>query len=179
MNIRKTLSRTAAVAAAVAASWAGTASAQVHPWTTVGSAGVVDEADTGIVDFMNGEARMAAAAPAGAVLNLRYNVVSLPGFSGFGQYLVRVRFRDNGAAGRVQLNLRRYNSGTGILSQIVAFDSNAYPAAVGYQTRQICVGLNWDFVAGPYYIEAALTKSGALGQPALGTIQIIPANCIP
>jgi hypothetical protein len=179
MNTRKTLNRVAAVATAIAASWGGTAMAQVHPWTTVGSAGVVDDTDTGIVDFVAGEARMRAAAAVGSVLNLRYNVVSLQGLSGFGQHLVRVRYRDNGAFSRVQLNLRRYNSLTGITSQVAAFDSNVHPAAVGYQVRQFCMVHNWDFVTGPYYIEAALTKSGGTGQPALGTIQILPGNCIP
>jgi hypothetical protein len=74
---------------------------------------------------------MRAAAAAGSVLNLRYNVVSLEGLSGFGQHVLRVRFRDNGAASQVRLNLRRYNQATGILTQVAAFDSNAYPAAVG------------------------------------------------
>ena len=179
MNTRKTLARRAGLAAAVLVVCAGPATAQVHPWTAAGSTGVVDDTDTGIVDFINGEARVRAAAVAGSVLNLRYNVVSLQGLSGFGQYLLRVRFRDNGAAARVQLNLRRYNQATGLLSQVAAFDSNAYPAAVGYQTRQICLVHNWDFNAGPYYIEAALTKSGGTGQPAVGTIQIVPGNCIP
>lgn len=179
MNIRKTLARGAGVVAVVAAAWAGPAAAQVHPWTAVGSTGVVDDTDTGIVDFINGEARMRAAAAAGSVLNLRYNVVSLQGLSGFGQHVLRVRFRDNGPAARVQLNLRRYNQATGTTSQVLAFDSNNYPAALGYQTRQICLLHNWDFNAGPYYIEAALTKSGGTGTPAVGTIQIVPANCIP
>jgi hypothetical protein len=39
---------------------AAAGSAQANPWTTVGSAGTVDEADTRLVDFMNGEARMLA-----------------------------------------------------------------------------------------------------------------------
>jgi hypothetical protein len=179
MSIRHTLHPATVAAIVIAAASAGSASAQTHPWTSVGSAGVVDEADTGIVDFVNGEARMRATAAAGSVLNLRYNVVSLQDFSGFGQYLLRVRFRDNGAAARVQLNLRRYNHATGLTTQVAAFDSNGFAAAVGYQTRQICLGTNWDFNAGPYYIEAALTKSGGDGQPAVGTIQLVPANCIP
>jgi hypothetical protein len=180
MDIRKFARRAVGVAPLLAAlAWAGTASAQVHPWTAAGSTGTVDDTDTGIVDFVNGEARMRAAAAAGSVLNLRYNVVSLQGLSGFGQHVLRVRFRDNGAASQVRLNLRRYNQATGILTQVVAFDSNAYPAAVGYQTRQICLVHNWDFDAGPYYIEAELIKSGGAGQPAVGTIQLVPANCIP
>jgi hypothetical protein len=156
---------------------AGTANAQIHPWTTVGSTGVVDEADTGIVEFVLGEARVPAAAPAGSVLHLRYNIVSLEGIDTVGFYLMRVRFRDNGNDARVQLVLRQYNSGTGITSTLKTFDSNAYAPAVGYQTESECFGINWNFANGPYYIEATLTKSGAAGQPALGTIQLMGGNC--
>src|SRR5262245_15028821 len=85
----------------------GAPSAQIHPWTSVGSAGVVDEDDTGIVEFVLGEARVPAAAPAGSVLDLRYNIVSLEGFAGPGFYVMRARFRDNGNAARVLLNLRQ------------------------------------------------------------------------
>lgn len=126
-----------------------------------------------------GEARVRATAAAGSVLDLRYNVVSLEGFSGPGQYLLRVRFRDNGDAARVQLNLRRYDT-TGTTTGLHAFDSNAYAPQIGYQTQQQCILVNWDFVSGPHYIDAALTKSAAGGQPALGIIQLIPVgNCVP
>jgi hypothetical protein len=157
----------------------GAASAQIHPWTSVGSTGVVDEDDTGIVEFVLGEARVPAAAPAGSVLDLRYNIVSLEGFAGLGYFNMRVRFRDNGNAARVLLNLRQYNSLTGITSTLHTFDSEDYPPAVGYQTQAECFAINWDFFAGPYYIDASLTKSAGGGQPALGTIQILPGNCEP
>ena len=175
---RSTAVRGAGLLVPLLLSAAGSVQAQVHPWTSVGSAGVVDEADTGIVEFVLGEARVRAAAAAGSVLNLRYNVVSLEGFAGLGQYLLRARFRDNGDDARVQLNLRRYNT-TGPTTELHAFDSNAYAPQVGYQTQQHCLLVNWDFVAGPHYIEATLTKSAAGGQPALGTLQLIPVgNCV-
>ena len=181
MNFRKTHLHAAAatvIAALVGAVAPGAAFAQAHPWTTIGSAGVVDDNDTGIVEFVNGEARTRAAAAAGSVLNLRYNVVSLEGFSGPGSYTLRVHFRDNGGSARMQLNLRRYNH-TGTTSQVYAFDSNIFPAAVGYQTRERCINVNWDFDAGAYFFDATLTKSGAAGTPALGTIQLIrlPGIC--
>jgi hypothetical protein len=157
---------------------AGTAAAQSATWTTTGSAGTVDEADLGIVNFANAEARLMPGAAAGSVLNVRYNVVSLAGFSGPGQYVMRVRFQDNGDAARVQLALRRHNL-TGTTSTLANFDSNTFPAQVGYQNQQRCVGINWDFGAGPHYIEATLTKSAAGGQPGLAFIQLIPANCTP
>jgi len=155
---------------------AGAAHAQIHPWTTAASAGVVDDNDTGIVEFINGEGRVRAAAPAGSVLNLRYNVVSLQGFAGPGTYIYRTRFLDNGPGARVQVALTRYRVGFAP-SALHTIDSNTFPAQVGYQTQQRCIVVDWNFIDSVYYIEATLTKSAADGQPALATIQLIPGQC--
>ena len=156
----------------------GAAQAQSHPWTTVGSAGVVDEADTGLVDFMNGEARMRSNAAVGSVLNLRYNVVSLPGFSGPGQYVMRARFRDNGAGANVRLDLRRYQN-NGLNSVQATFNSDDHGASASYQTQAECVLVDWDFATSAYYVEATLHKTNAAGTPALGMVQLVPGNCLP
>lgn len=157
---------------------AGAAHAQSNPWTTVGSAGVVDEADTGIVDFINGEARMRSNAAVGSVLNLRYNVVSLPGFSGPGQYVMRTRFRDNGAGANVRLDLRRYQN-NGLNSVQATFDSDDHGASASYQTQAECVLVDWDFSTAAYYVEASLHKVTSVGTPALAMIQLVPGNCVP
>jgi len=154
------------------------AAASAAPWTTIGSAGVVDDADAGLVDFANGEARMAAGAPAGSVLNLRYNIVALDSFQGVNQVAWLARFRDNGNGARVRLSLRQYNT-NGTTSTIATFDSNTFAAAAGYQTQILCTAANWDFENGPFYIEAELTKSDGGGQPALGLIKLTNANCTP
>lgn len=164
--------------AVVAILAAGAAQAQSNPWTSVGSAGVVDEADTGIVDFVAGEARMRGNAAAGSVLNLRYNVVSLPGFSGPGQYVMRTRFRDNGAGANVRLDLRRYQN-NGLNSLQATFDSDDHGASASYQTQAECVLVDWDFATSAYYVEATLSKSTAAGTPALALIQLVPGNCVP
>lgn len=176
MNTTRHLRRATAVATLILA--AAGAHAQGLPWTTVGSAGTVDDNDLGIAELVLGEARVPAAAAAGSVLNIRYNVVALPGFDGPGQYLLRTRFRDNGAGARVQLALRRANT-NGTTTQLGSFDSDAYAPQVGYQTQQRCLLVSWDFEAGPHYLEATMTKSLATGQPALSTIQLIRVgNCV-
>ena len=162
--------------AAVAIVAAGAAQAQLNPWTSAGSAGVVDEADSGIVDFVNGEARMKTSAVAGSMLNLRYNVVLLPGFSGPGQYLMRARFRDNGDGANVQLDLHRYQT-SGLNSVQATFNSDDYAASPNYQSQDKCVLVDWDSAASAYYIEATLHKATTAGTPALGLIQLVPANC--
>lgn len=163
---------------ALAALLAAAGAAQANPWTTIGSAGSVDEADMALIEFMNGEARMLAAAPAGSVLNLRYNITSLEGFQGLNQVAWRTRFRDNGNGARVRLILRQYNA-NGPTSTLATFDSNAYAAAVGYQTQTMCTAVDWDFEDGPFYIEAELTKSADGGLPALGLTTLTNVNCTP
>ena len=154
------------------------AAASAAPWTTVGSAGVVDEADAGLIDFANGEARLRGDAANGSVLNLRYNIVALEGFTGLNQVSWLARFRDNGAAGRVRLFLRQYHP-NGTTTTIDTFDSNSYASAVGYQTRTRCTAVDWNFADGPYYIEAELTRSADGGMPALGLMILTNANCTP
>lgn len=147
-------------------------------WTSVGSAGVVDELDTGIVEFVQNEARTRASAAAGSELNLRYNITMLEGFAGPGQYLMRVRFRDSGADAQVRLDLRRVET-TGTSSTLHSFSSDAYAASAGYQTQQICAPVSWDFTTAGYWIEATLRKTGASGTPGLALIQLVPvASCI-
>lgn len=171
--------RTMRHAGLAAALLAGFATAQAAPWTTVGSAGTVDDTDLGIAELIFGEARVRGSAPAGSTLNMTYNVVALPGFSGPGQYVMRVRFRDNGPSSRVTLGLYRFNQANGLRTNLAVFDSNAYLPQAVHQVQQRCVLINWNFDAGPHFIEASLLKSGAFGQPALATIQLIPvASCI-
>lgn len=165
------------LATAIAIVTAATA-ASAAPWTSVGSAGVVDDADTGLVDFASGEARMRADAATGSVLNLRYNIVALEGFTGLNQVAWLARFRDNGAGSRLRLFLRQYHP-NGTTSTIDTFDSNSYASAVGYQTRTRCTAVDWDFAGGPYYIEAELTRSADGGMPALGLMSLTNANCTP
>lgn len=155
-----------------------TLAAHAAPWTSIGSAGVVDEADLGIFEFINGEAHVTGGAVAGSILNLRYNLVALEDFVGLNQVVWTVRFTDNGAGARVRLFLRQYNA-TGPTSTLATFDSNAYPSAVGYQTRNACIGVDWDFINGPFFIEAELSKSGATGTPRLGLTILNNESCTP
>jgi hypothetical protein len=154
------------------------AAAHATPWTAIGSAGVADEADKKLPDFINGEARMAATAKAGSILNLRYNVTALEGFQGLNQVAWTARFRDNGPGSQVRLNLRQYNK-TGTTSTLATFDSDAYPASVSYQTQVKCIGVDWDFDEGPFFIEAELIKADGSGTPALGLTMLTNTNCTP
>src|SRR5262249_1106958 len=80
--------------------------AQSGPWTSVGSAGTVDETDNGIGVFNQGIASITAAAAVGASPGIRYNVVALGGvFRGDGP-ATDTRFRAARAGERVTRRLK-------------------------------------------------------------------------
>jgi hypothetical protein len=175
------LSRTTVSKAILAAAAClGAVAAHAVPWTSVGSAGTVDEADNGIAYFLNGEARINPAAPNGSSLDIRYNVVALEGFDPILQSTAwRVRYVDSGAASRVLLRLRQYNIATGVTSTLATFDSDTFPQSANYQTQGICIAPTWNFANGPFFIEATLTRSAAAPvAPGLGVMQLTPGNCL-
>jgi hypothetical protein len=100
-----------------------------EPWSSVASAGTVDEADTGIVTFSGATAGVATSAAVPATLDIRYNLVAVDGLlqSGDGTFF-EARLRDNGANARVILRLRQINLATGAVSTVLSIDSNTLPA---------------------------------------------------
>ncbi len=173
MNLQRHSRSLAALALLVAAG-----ATHAATWSTIGSAGTVDNEDSAQLDLAAGEARVLAAALPGTVVNLRYNVVALKGFAGTKTMNWVARLRDNGVDSQVRLTLRQY-TGTGTYVTLATFDSNAFPAAVAYQTLSKCISVTWDFDNGPFYIEAELIKSQAAGLPALGQMLLTPATCTP
>jgi hypothetical protein len=143
------------------------------PWTSVGSAGTVDEADTGIVVFNQGIAAISTAAAVGASLDIRYNVVAVDGVSGGDGLALTARFRDAGVSERVILRLKRYSFVNGVTQTLLTLDSNTIPASAAFQTRSVgACGLGLDFINNAYYVEAQLIKAAAGGIPQLGALQV-------
>lgn len=177
------------------------AAAWPAPWTTVGSAGTVDEADTNIVALGGAEGGVivpigtsygygatvgiTGSAPLPATLNIRYNVVAVDGLSMYDHDLVlAVRFRDNGAYARVIVRLKEYNLNTGQINVKMVFDSDTVAPASGFQWKAVvlrgCVPI-LDFDGNAYFIDAELIKTARTGpsispegDPALGAIQLAP-----
>ena len=157
-----------------------TAWAQTDPWTTVGSAGTVDEADTGIVLLGSpnaGSVTMPAAAT--GTLNVRYNVVAVDGALGGDNYALTARFRDNGANGRVIVRLKRYNLNTGVVTTLLTLDSNAFVGLDSFQTRTVtsACGTSLDFFNNAYFMDVEIIKTAAAGTPALGSIKLGLSLC--
>jgi hypothetical protein len=149
-------------------------------WTTVGSAGTVDESDLDKVDLLRGTVTMKPGdEPSRAVI--RYNVVAVDGlFAGGDGFFMGVRFRDNGDQAQVIARLIEYDFNTGAYRTLLTFDSNAQAAAPAYQTGSAFdCRPDWRFEFGrkAYFVEATLIRTGADGNPALGIVTIGPGLC--
>ncbi|MCI0423392.1 MAG: hypothetical protein L0312_29945 [Acidobacteria bacterium] len=194
MKSKMFLSLSFALLALMAA--ATTISAQSPPfkfWTTVGSAGTVDEADQNKVVYSGGIVAFPEllAPPTNLALApnlpletvqavIRYNVTAVDGlFEPGARLCMQTRFRDDGDRARVLLRLVEYNIFTGVTTTRLTFDSNTVPAQANFQTNS--ASTNWttfDFFQNAYYVEAVLTKQQPIitpfggGRPGLGIIQI-------
>ena len=148
------------------------AQAQSGAWTTVGSAGTVDEADTSIVTMTGGVAAVSGAAALPANLDIRYNVVAVEGL--YDDCIkMAVRFKDNGANARVIVRLKQYSLETGITTTMLTLDSNNFGSDALYQLQSVATcNKSFNFGENAYFVEATLTKTLAGGAPGLALIKI-------
>lgn len=152
------------------------------PWTTVASAGTVDEADLNKINYTEATARMNLAVPANSSAVIRYNVVAVDGLAdagGDGNFL-RVRFRDNGQDERVIVRLKSVDIATGAIATLMVLDSNAFAANVLFQTQSVSVcSPTWSFNFNryAYFVEATLIKTTTAGNPGLSVVQIGKTLC--
>lgn len=178
MNKSKLMQRFVGVllAAIILAALTSAASAQDRCWTTVGSAGTVDEADLGAVALSSNTAAVSGAVT-NATVDIRYNVVAVDGVFGGERRTknLKVRFADNGAAAQVIVRLWRLNISTGVFAALAELNSDNYAPSIVAQEQSVsfnCDGPEFDFVNNIYYIEVLLIKTGAGGNPLIRAIQI-------
>ena len=165
-------------------------------WTTVGSAGTLDEKSEGKVFFnravvqkgdriLISQARQPRAD--GSVEEtdsavIRYNVTAVDGLFGGSFIGMQIRFLDEGVSARVVAELIEVDLFTGAEVTLLTFDSDAVPSASGYQVGEVSECLKrtdpFDFVHKAYYIEATLTTS-ALVTPSAAGIEVIQVQATP
>lgn len=155
-------------------------------WTTVASAGTVNDQDLAKVELSGGGlASLNAAAAASDTAYLRYNITAVDGLFVGGSPQMRVRFQDNGANAQVVVSLMEITISTGAIKKILEVDSNNYAAAPLLQTQETAscdaFGSTFNFTDKAYYIEAKLMRTSLNGFPRLAAIQVYnsPANCVP
>lgn len=164
-------------------------------WTTVGSAGTIDEADTGKVTLQGStiafpeilppttSATSAFALPIPletVTATVRYNVVATDGlFEGGTNLGMRARFRDDGNNAQVILRLIEVNIETGASAVILTLDSNSFTANANYQTQSVStfIGSRMNFQENAYFIEATLIQKRSPivffgGKPGISVIQL-------
>lgn len=196
LSLTLTLTTTIAIATSARAdidSW-------FKAWTTVGSAGTIDEASTGKLVMQGSTIAFPEILPPERGINstdhsafaiqfpvetvsgvVRYNVVATDGLFENGAFLgMKSRFRDDGNNAQVVLNLFEVNIDTGATSLLLTLDSNNFPANANYQTQAVStfVGNRINFQQNAYYIEATLVQKRSPltpiggGRPGIAVIQL-------
>ncbi len=168
-------------------------------WTTVGSAGTLDEKSEGKVFFDRAVVQKGdifVIAPGSLRLRahggveetdsavIRYNVTAVDGLFGANQLGMAVRFRAEGVSARVIAQLIEVDLATGAEVTRLTFDSDDVPVQSGYHVHDVfdCNGRAepFDFVLKAYYIEATLTTSSIVAESAAGIeiIQLHATTCV-
>jgi hypothetical protein len=143
------------------------------PWTSVGSAGTVDEDSLDRILLHNAIAQVKSTGPDSAS-TIRYNIVAVEGLFGGEGITLTARFLDAHDDDQVLLLLRQANLFTGALTTLVVLDSNAYPPSFSYQTESVCNAAGrFDFSQNAYYVEAILTKAPVRRGTGTGGLQVL------
>lgn len=171
------------------------------PWTTVASAGTVNEADVdkvvmfGPLAYLSSQALATtegvgasphatsglSAAPGMTVAVIRYNVVAVDGLFAAGEGVrMEVRFHDNGGGARVIVSLKELNLETGITTTRLTFNSNIHAPSPLFQTHGISdcsPAWGFDFSKNAYFIDAQLIRIAPSGDPGLAGIRLGTTIC--
>jgi hypothetical protein len=153
--------------------------AQQQCWTSVGSAGTVDEADLSTVDIISNDTRVNTSTTS-ATVDIRYNIVATAGLFG-GECNVKfltARYADNGTAAQVLIRLYTFNLTTGVSSMLVELNSNnpIYPQQTVAQAQTVSWDGNFNFSTNIYYIQVQLFKTGTGGNPLIRGLRICAAG---
>jgi hypothetical protein len=131
------------------------------PWTSVGSAGTVDEADLLVVQLGTPVPGAVSMRPVfRGVARIRYNVVAVGGVLE-GPVILRARFLDRSDLQRVFLELKEYNLVTGLTTTLLTLDSDSYAAAPAFQVQSVggCPPFaRLNFAENAYFVDALLSR---------------------
>lgn len=186
-----TLGKTVLITAAVMASTVGWALEEdpafqresQRIWTTVGSAGTVDESDRDDIKFDLNTASLSRTAPESASAKIRYNVTAIDNLTHGPLPVMRVSYIDRGASARVSAKLIKVNLKKGTDKTILRFDSNDFPKSPRRQQQEVkpkCDTHNpFEFEKFAYYIEVTLAQDNRTSHKAtLEAIQLETQFCI-
>jgi hypothetical protein len=168
-------------------------------WTTVGSAGTLDESAVGKVFLDHSIVQMGRVPVIGRASKsralilpqtqsavIRYNVTPVDGFfvtracrpDGSLDVRLRLRYLAAGSGARVVAKLIEVDLASGVEKSLLAFDSNGPGLSLSnnYQVQFVSVcgrPWNFDFENKAYYVEATLTTANSIAALSAAGIQLI------
>src|SRR5262245_13581699 len=145
-------------------------------WTTVGSAGTVDDGSLANLALGADVAQLSAAAPANTTAFIRYNVTATDGLFPTNTFTrMLARFQDNGTDSRVVATLIRVPLNGGAPQILLTLDSNVFAPQAGLQTQFVetssCIS-DFNFSLYAYYVSVQLSRTAAGGFPILSSLQL-------
>ena len=160
-------------------------------WTTVGSAGTVDEDSLSIVGLTGPTVGLKTrcllwflglqwpCSVATGTVTVRYNIVPSGALyvtqaSGFAPFTLSTRFRDTGNLQHVVLFLREVNLQSGVENTLLTVDSDSFNPSLDYQTQTgpSSCAFTFNFDQNAYYVEARISNSSSNSSPGLQAICI-------
>ena len=162
------------------------------PWTSVGSAGTVDESSLFLANLGSPLAGAVTMGGPGTV-TIRYNVVAVAGLlraaNDTPMTILTARLLDHGAGEQVVVSLKQYNLyDPGAVTTLLTLDSDIFPASNLFQTHVVTYCGSFDFENNGYFVEVQLHKAfnrfpGTIfpanyPRPALGVIKISQDSCL-
>jgi hypothetical protein len=147
-------------------------------WTTVGSAGTVDEASLSNAVMTGPWVGIRDTAEVPSSVTVRYNVTAVDGLLIGGGHCFEGRWRDNGNGGQVILTLKSFNLATGAIATLDVLNSNGSEQSNGLSGAGICSISEpsttpfFNFNRFAYFVEARIIRTGVNGTPALAAIKI-------
>jgi hypothetical protein len=133
-------------------------------WTTVGSAGTVDEADLTLVQLGTPVPGAVSMRPVlRGTVHVRYNVVAVGGVVNAPSLALQARLLDGGDAQRVVLRLKEYGFHTGLTTTLLTLDSDTFPASPAFQlvSTDGCSApfTTLNFTDNAYFVDVELSRS--------------------
>ncbi len=148
-------------------------------WTTVGSAGHVDEADQDLYSVSNALISTSSHANFGDRLNVRYNisgeVASLVGpFYMITSKRLEARMSNPGYSGYARIYLKEYNRRYGTTITRMALQTPALSLPDGFRRRRVLDNASWafDFENCSYFLDVSMSKGYTGTSPAIGSIAL-------
>ena len=180
----RVLAKSAVIAVALCASAAGWAADEPkRAWTTVGSAGTIDDdsVDDVLLHFNHASLKVNEGNVSSG--KIRYNVTATDMLFFGDTSIMQITYKDRGEGSRITARLFKVDLETGAGLTVLKFDSNAFPPGPVVQrqfvTQKCSEAEGFDFDRFAYYIEVSMSQDNRTSDRAsLEAIHLSTEFCI-